>query len=110
MKFIREYWREAACVVLGSGFFYFVPWLRGAESSVERMWAVVCMVADAIVLIMLLRSLWRLKWRRAFVSAVQGVMRTVAKFFMRIAEKIAHIMGRDRKNVIYGKNTFHSGI
>lgn len=105
MRYIREYWREAVCIVLVTGLVGIIRWLIDTtdQRGVEFFFAVICTIVVLALLFSLLKSLWRLKWRRAFVVAAQSLFRYAASFFLKIAERFSQLLGIDRKTVVHGK-------
>jgi len=106
---ISRYFRECAAVLLFSvllhvvyNFIYFPP-----ENDQIKLLVIVLALLDLVALILVLRSLWRRKWRAAFVRRAQRIWGKASALVIRIFEKIFDKwgLGRSRQTVISGKTT-----
>ncbi len=101
MKYIREYWREAVCVLLISGLGGCVSLLINGGKTAKIIAAVLA-VADVVTLVLLVRLLWRIKWKKALVRGLQKAFEALSKFFLKISDTIMRRLGKYRKNTLYG--------
>ena len=110
MKKIWEYWREIGCVFAVTLFSYFLLlWSNDPpKTNNERFLLSAGAVASFLVLLVLLRQLWRKKWKYAFAQATQQLWTQAAKLFSRAFEHFAkkwNLSGGGRQTTLFGKTT-----
>lgn len=110
MKYLREYWREAVCVLLFSGLGGCISLLINGGKAVKIIAAVLA-VADAVALVLMVRVLWRTKWKKALVSGLQRAFEVLSRFFIKVSDAVMRRLGMYRKNTLYGnaKITYYTG-
>lgn len=88
MKILRELWREFSCIFLSSAFvcFLFLWFTAPPQSKVGLFWFFVASALDLLFLWLLLRQLWRKKWKRALTQIERALFAKATKFVMRLLE------------------------
>ena len=117
MKVLRKFWREISCTILFSLFLYSVSlWVNDPpKTALTRFIFMLLSFSDIAIFLMLLRQLWRKKWRPVVSRATSRIFGSAARFFMRIFERVSKKLGlgaRTKKNVIGGKTqiTFDQNV
>lgn len=110
MKKIWEYWREIGCVFAVTLFSYFLLlWSNDPpKTNNERFLLSAGAVASLIVLLALLRQLWRKKWKYAFAQATQQLWAQAAKLLSGAFERFAkkwNFGGAGRQTTLFGRTT-----
>ena len=112
MKKILEYWREIGCLFAGTLFAYFLLlWSnRPPKTNNERFLLSAGAVVSFLVLLVLLRQLWRRKWKYAFAQATQQLWARAATLFSGVFEHFAkkwNLGGAGKQTTLFGKTTVH---
>lgn len=100
---IKEIWREIALVVSLSVFvilmYYFIA--DRPEGMYAQSFMILGTVGSGAAVFLLLRSLWRDKWRRVTAAIMQRAFGRVQRLIERISEKLG--IKRSDKTVLAGK-------
>lgn len=117
MKKLLGYWREACstCLFIYISYALFSWYNDPPKSDHERIFVSLCVSTDFVLLCILLRQLWRKKWRYAFMEAAEGILAKAAKLFAKAFESIAkkwNLGGKQHQNTLAGTTTvtFDFGI
>lgn len=110
MKKILEYWREIGCLFAVTLFSYFLLlWSNHPPKTNNQKFLLSAgAVASFLVLLVLLRQLWRKKWKYAFAQATQQLWAKAGKLFAQAFERFAkkwNLGGAGRQTTLYGKTT-----
>ena len=106
MKSIRRFWQELCLCLLAS---LFPPFIFKLENSTDRLTSnlfVFLIVLDIFLVFILLRRLWKQKWKKLFIKATRIVFTKVAKFLMKVFEKFFdfwQVKFKNDSNVLSGK-------
>lgn len=108
MKRFLNLWREIACVFLLTVFLYSVSlWAKDTpESALGRFLFIFLGLLDIFLFCLLIRQLWRKKWRYAFAKVGQKLFQSVSRFLVRVFERLSKKLGiglRGKKNILVGK-------
>lgn len=103
-KFIIEYWREGILLAALSGFvtiaYYFT--FERPENTFEQAFMILGMAAFAAVAVVMIRQLWRKKWKDAVTERVQKVFGRLQRLLESFSQKLG-ITKRTKKSVLSGK-------
>ena len=109
MKTIKKIWREVSLVLTLAAFVILMYlWVVERPEGIYRQsFMLIAIVASAAVSVLLLRSLWRDKWRRVATAAMQRVFAGLQRAIERVADRLG--IRRSKKSVLSGKTTviFH---
>ena len=108
MKKFLNLWREISCAFLLTLFVHLLSvWAKEPpETAVGRVSFILLGLSDMLVFYLLIRELWRKKWRAAFAKVGQKLFQSVARFLVRVFERISKKLGigfRGSKNLLVGK-------
>ena len=103
-RFFVEFWRElaltatvASFVILVYEFTFYRP-----ENRFIQSFMIVGMAALAALIVVLVRLLWKKKWKKAATARLQKVFARLQKWVDRVAAKLG-ISNRNKKSVLSGK-------
>ncbi len=105
MKIIKRFWREAL-LLLSLGSFAYLMYRFAVDrpaSSMGQSLMMVGIILSAAVSVLLLRSLWRAKWKTAATEQLQRLFVKLQGFFDRFATKLG--ISRKSKTILGGKTT-----
>ena len=106
MKNVYKYRYEIFASLLTLGLLTIILYLNVVKPENEplRTALLISLVADAVLLCLTLRKLWKTKWKKQVASSVKKVFAKIAKAIMIFLEKWNTLIGDD-KNVLSGKTT-----
>ena len=103
--FFKNTWRELLLLTLSVAFvlqmYLFAE--KRPESSLMQSLALLSIIAEAVGIFLLFRSLWRRKWRRSFAKGMQRVFGRLQKVLERFADKLG--INKSKNRVLEGKTT-----
>ncbi len=104
--FLVRYWRECSATVSFSFLCHLVMKLvvDRPSSSLGRFAYFALIIADLVITALLLRSLWRNKWKAAFAKTAQKLFESLSRLAIRLLDRIFERFGlKSHQNIIKGK-------
>lgn len=105
MKLLKNFWREILLTVTVSAFVSLIYYWTAErpDSTVVQSFMLIGIAASGICSVLLARSLWRAKWKKAATAGLQRIFSGIQRFFERFAEKFG--VRRTDKRVLSGKTS-----
>lgn len=108
MKIIRRFWQEICLCFLITLFPSFILKLVNAADRLTSNVFVFLIALDIFLVFILLRRLWKQKWKKLFIKATRKAFTKVAKFLMKVFEKFFdfwQVKFKKDSNVLFGKTS-----
>ena len=104
-EYFKSTWRELLLLTLTVSFallmYLFAE--KRPEGSLLQSFSLIAIIAHAVGIYFLFRSLWRRKWRNSFAKSMQKVFGRLQKVLERFADKIG--INKSKNRVLEGKTT-----